>query len=201
MPYSERFENALVFAARIHKDQVRKGANVPYVTHLLGVASIVGEAGGTEDQVIAGLLHDAIEDCIADIPDIREQLRSKFGAKVLEIVEGCTDADTLPKPPWRGRKEDYIAHLRALPPDSDVLLVSLSDKIHNATAIRRDYRNIGDALWDRFTGKREGTLWYYTELAATFAAHAAAAAKPGLGSSPLADLAPELASIVKSIKA
>jgi len=178
--YSERFENALVFAARVHKDQVRKGANVPYVTHLLAVASLVGEAGGAEDQVIAGLLHDAIEDCIADMPDIRTQIAERFGTHVLDLVVGCTDTDVLPKPPWRPRKEAYIAHLRGLPPDSDILLVS-------PTSILRDYREIGDALWDRFTGKREGTLWYYSELADTFAV-----LYPG-------PLAQELCSIVRTI--
>jgi (p)ppGpp synthase/HD superfamily hydrolase len=187
MAYSDRFNEALVFAARIHKDQVRKGADVPYITHLLAVASIVGEAGGTEDQVIAGLLHDAIEDCIAALPDIREQLANRFGEAVLTLVEGCTDSDTLPKPPWRARKEAYLDHLRGLPPNADVLLVSLSDKIHNAGSILRDYRQIGEPLWERFNGKREGTLWYYTELAHTFATQS-----PG----PLAD---ELTSIVRTL--
>lgn len=185
MAYSERFDEALAFAARIHRDQVRKGSNVPYVTHLLAVASIVGEAGGTEDQVIAGLLHDAIEDCIGEIPDIRKQIADRFGDAVLEIVEGCTDADTVPKPPWRERKEAYLARLRAKSPESDVLLVSLGDKIHNAGSIGRNLREVGDEVWERFNGKREGTLWYYTELSDIFAA-----LKPG----PLAD---ELVSILK----
>lgn len=188
MAYSERFDQALAFAARIHRDQVRKGGNVPYVTHLLAVASIVGEAGGTEDQVIAALLHDAIEDCIGEIPDIREQIADRFGEAVLEIVEGCTDADTVPKPPWRPRKEAYLAHLRAQSPHADVLLVSLADKIHNAGTILRDYREVGDEIWERFNGKRDGTLWYYGEVSAAFTA-----LKPG----PLAD---KLASIMENIE-
>lgn len=189
MAYSDRFEKALVFAAQIHRDQVRRGSNVPYVNHLLAVASIVGEAGGTEDQVIAGLLHDAIEDCIGEIPDIRAKIAEDFGEAVLHMVEACTDADTDPKPPWRPRKEAYLAHLLALPSDAPALLVSLADKIHNSGSILRDYRQVGDALWDRFRGKRDGTLWYYTELARVFVQ-----LKPG----PQAD---ELAGIVAKISA
>ncbi len=168
MAYSARFEEALVYAARIHADQVRKGSGVPYVTHLLGVASLVGEAGGSEDQVIAGLLHDAIEDCIGTHPDIREQLATRFGKDVLAMVEACTDTDRIPKPPWRERKEAYLAHLRARAPDNPALLVSLADKLHNARSILRDYGDVGERLWDRFNGGREGSLWYYSALAAAF---------------------------------
>lgn len=168
MAYSERFEEALAFAARIHRDQVRTGSGVPYVAHLLAVAALVSEGGGSEDQVIAGLLHDAIEDCIAAIPDIRVQIATRFGDAVLALVEGCTDTDEDPKPPWRGRKEDYLAHLRSLEAGDGVLLVSLADKLHNAHAIGRDYGAVGEALWERFNGGREGTLWYYQELAGIF---------------------------------
>jgi len=170
MGYSERLDQALAFAARIHRDQVRKGSDVPYVTHLWAVASIVGEAGGSEDQVIAALLHDAIEDCIDQIPDIREQIAQRFGEAVLEIVEGCTDTDKVPKPPWRPRKEAYLAHLRAQSPQADMLLVSLADKIHNAGSILRDHREVGDDIWERFNGKRDGTIWYYREVADAFRA-------------------------------
>jgi (p)ppGpp synthase/HD superfamily hydrolase len=170
MAYSERFEEALGFAAAIHREQVRKGSDVPYVTHLMGVASLVGEAGGSEDQVIAGLLHDAIEDCVGEIPDIREQIAARFGRAVLDMVEACTDADTVPKPPWRERKEAYLARLRAKPVDHPALLVSVADKIHNARAIVRDHGVVGAALWERFKGGRDGTLWYYTTLAEVFRA-------------------------------
>lgn len=168
MPYSKRFDKALAFACDIHREQTRKGKDIPYINHLMAVASLVGSNGGDEDQVIGALLHDAIEDCIDDVPDIREQIRQKFGERVLEIVEGCTDADTHPKPPWAERKQAYLDHLRELPDDSPVLLVSLSDKVHNARAILRDLRVHGDELWERFKGKHGGTLWYYHTLATIF---------------------------------
>jgi (p)ppGpp synthase/HD superfamily hydrolase len=187
MSYSERFDAALAYAARIHRDQVRKGSGVPYVTHLLAVAALVGEAGGSEDQVIAALLHDAIEDCVAEIPDIREQLAARFGSAVLDMVEACTDTDEVPKPPWRPRKEAYLARLRAEPPGAPALLVSLADKLHNATTIRRDLQVVGDAFWERFRGGREGTIWYYTAVAEAFAA-----LTPG----PLAD---ELVAVTEEI--
>lgn len=166
--YSERLTDALAWAHVLHQRQIRKGSGIPYVTHLLAVASLVGENGGTEDQVIGALLHDSIEDCSDAVPDIREQIAARFGAEVLRIVEGCTDADTIPKPPWRERKELYVQLLRAKEPSHPSVLVSLSDKVHNARSILRDYREIGDELWSRFRGGREGTLWYYHELAEAF---------------------------------
>lgn len=110
-----------------------------------------------------------IEDCVGDVPDIVEQIRARFGPRVLEIVEGCTDAYTEPKPEWRERKEKYLAHLRQLPDDSPILLVSLADKVHNSRAIVRDLLDVGEQLWSRFKGKREGTIWYYETLAGVFA--------------------------------
>lgn len=142
---------------------------MPYVHHLLAVTALVGEHGGDEDQVIAALLHDSIEDCIGEVPDVHQQIEARFGPKVLEIVLACTDADTLPKPPWRARKEAYIERLRVRELGDPALLVSLADKVHNAHSILRDYRQIGDQLWSRFRGGREGTLWYYRELANVFA--------------------------------
>ena len=158
MPYGKKFEDALVYAAELHKDQTRKGTNVPYVTHLLAVAAIVGENGGTEDEVVAALLHDAIEDTGAT----REELAARFGEAVAEIVAGCSDTDVSPKPPWRERKEAYVEHVRHAPPP--VRLVSAADKLHNARSILADYRALGENLWGRFTGGREGTLWYYRAL-------------------------------------
>jgi GTP pyrophosphokinase len=166
MAYSQRFEGALVLAHQLHADQTRKGTTIPYIGHLLAVTSIVIENGGSEDEVIAALLHDAIEDAGGD--PIRQLIRERFGENVLEIVEGLTDTDQTPKPPWRARKEAYIAHLSAA--SSAVLLVSLADKIHNAQSIVRDVRNDGEDVWNRFTGGKEGSLWYYRALVQAFRA-------------------------------
>ncbi len=168
MRYSKRFDQALTWASELHRDQTRKGKDVPYINHLMAVASLVGSNGGDEDQVIGALLHDAIEDCIGDVPDIQEQIRDRFGERVLQIVEGCTDAYKEPKPPWPKRKQDYLDHLRELPNDSPVLLVSLSDKVHNARSILRDFCKHGPGFWDVFKGKHAGTLWYYNTLAGIF---------------------------------
>ena len=160
MPYGEKFERALLYASRLHKDQVRKGTSTPYITHLLAVASIVGENGGTEDEVVAALLHDAPEDQGGEAT-LRE-IRARFGNEVADIVDGCTDTYEDPKPPWRERKERYLAHL-ASAPDS-VRLVSSADKLHNARTVLSDYRLLGEDLWTRFNGKKEGTLWYYRAI-------------------------------------
>jgi (p)ppGpp synthase/HD superfamily hydrolase len=164
--FSPRFDQALVYAHQLHARQTRKGTAIPYIGHLLAVTSLVIENGGTEDEVIAALLHDAIEDAGGD--SIRHVIRERFGENVLEIVEGLTDTDQTPKPPWRARKEAYIAHLGEA--SSSVLLVSLADKIHNASSILRDVRNEGDSVWSRFTGGREGSLWYYRALVEAFRA-------------------------------
>jgi (p)ppGpp synthase/HD superfamily hydrolase len=161
---SERFETALLFAAREHAAQERKGSGTPYVAHLLGVCAIVLEHEGDEDEAISALLHDAIED--QGGAGMRERIRREFGDRVTAIVDGCTDAEVVPKPPWRARKEAYLAHLPA--GEASVHLVSAADKLYNARAILADYRRVGEALWARFTGGREGTLWYYRELADRF---------------------------------
>jgi GTP pyrophosphokinase len=158
-----RLSAAVEFALQIHATQTRKGAGTPYIGHLLGVASLVLEHGGDEEQAMAGMLHDAVEDQGAHQA---VAIAERFGPRVAAIVLGCTDADTLPKPPWRARKEAYIAHLEQAGPD--VLLVSCADKLHNARAICTDLRTHGLAVFDRFTGARDGTLWYYKTLAATF---------------------------------
>ena len=159
-PLGPRFERALLFATRKHAGQHRKGTTVPYVAHLLGVASLVLEAGGDEDLAIAALLHDVVEDC-GGSPMLKE-IRRRFGERVAHVVDGCTDTDVDPKPPWRQRKEDYIAHLRTA--DADTRLVSAADKLHNVRSIVATYREIGDRVWERFHGKRDGTLWYYRTL-------------------------------------
>lgn len=164
--FSPRFDEALVYAHQLHARQTRKGTMIPYVGHLLAVTSIVIENGGTEDEVIAALLHDAVED--AGGAATREDIRQRFGENVALIVDGLTDTDQTPKPPWRKRKEDYIAHLSEAP--SSVLLVSLADKIHNAGSILRDVRNEGNSVWDRFTSGRDGSLWYYRSLVEAFRA-------------------------------
>jgi len=150
----------LLFATRKHAGQTRKGTAVPYIAHLLSVAGLVLEAGGDEDLAIAALLHDVVEDC-GGAPMLK-QIRHRFGKRVAHVVDGCTDTDLDPKPPWRQRKEDYLKHLRTA--DADVRLVSAADKLHNARSVLADYREIGDPVWERFHGKRNGTLWYYRAL-------------------------------------
>jgi GTP pyrophosphokinase len=152
-----RFEDALLFAARKHNGQTRKQTQVPYLAHLLSVTALVLEAGGDEDQAIAAVLHDVVEDC-GGAPVLIE-VRERFGARVADIVNGCTDTDVVPKPPWRARKEHYLRHLQEA--GEDVRLVSAADKLHNVRSIVADYRYVGEAVWERFAGRREGTLWYY----------------------------------------
>jgi GTP pyrophosphokinase len=164
MILTQRFHDALGYAMELHATQVRKGTTIPYLAHLLAVASLVIEYGNTEDEAIAALLHDAIEDQGGALT--REEIRRRFGDTVVTIVDGCTDAEVCPKPPWRQRKEAYIAHLQHAP--GAVHLVSIADKLHNARAILADYRTLGDPLWTRFNGGRDGTLWYYRALLQVF---------------------------------
>ena len=161
---SSRFEEALVYAARLHAGQNRKGSDIPYISHLLSVAAIVLEDGGEEEEAIAALLHDSVED--QGGKKTREEIRRRFGENVARIVDGCTDADTLPKPPWRARKERYIEHVRGAPPE--VRRVSLADKLHNSRTILADLHRHGGVVWDRFTGGKDGTLWYYRSLISAF---------------------------------
>jgi len=164
MPLSERFDHALVYASQLHRDQVRKGSGIPYVAHLLSVSSRVLVAGGSEDQAIAGLLHDAAEDQGGHAT--LDEIRTRFGRPVAEIVADCTDSWVEPKTAWRARKEAYLAALPSKPATS--LLISLADKVDNAEAILHDYLHLGDSLWSRFTGGRAGTLWYYRTLSTIF---------------------------------
>ena len=161
---SERFTQALMYAHELHATQKRKASGVPYITHLLAVASIALEYGANEDEAIAALLHDAIEDQGGEVT--KAEIYRRFGDNVTAIVDGCSEPYIQPKPPWRERKETYIAHLPTASPS--ILLVSASDKLHNARSILKDYRIIGDTVWDRFTGGKEGTLWYYRALVNTF---------------------------------
>lgn len=161
---TDRFDEALHFAHRLHRDQMRKGTSIPHISHLMIVAALVIEHGGNEDQAIGALLHDAAED--QGGAETLEEIRKRFGDAVAEIVSDCTDAWTEPKPDWRVRKEAYLSKLPAKPPQS--LLVSLADKTHNAEAILFDYRVLGDPLWQRFNGGADGTRWYYNALADVF---------------------------------
>jgi len=155
-----RFLRAFEFAAEKHRKQTRKASTIPYIAHLMGVASLVLEAGGDEDLAIAALLHDVVEDC-GGAPMLRE-VRRHFGARVAKIVDGCTDSDTYPKPPWRERKETYIARLKK--EDAETRLVSAADKLNNVRSILSDYRVVGESVWSRFAGGRDRTLWYYRTL-------------------------------------
>lgn len=163
---SPRFDDALAYASALHREQERKETGVPYVAHLIGVASIALEHGADEDEAIAALLHDAVEDQggAAQL----DAIGARFGERVASIVAGCTDSDVVPKPPWRARKEAYVSHLAQA--TRSVRLVSASDKLYNARAILADYRLLGDLLWQRFTGRRDGTLWYYRALTDAFEA-------------------------------
>lgn len=167
MRLSDRFGSALTLAHELHAGQVRKGTAIPYVSHVLAVAGIVLDHGGDEDEAIAALLHDAVEDC-GGAPVLAE-IRHLFGDRVAGIVAACSDTDQIPKPPWQARKEAYLAHLRDAP--ASVRLVSAADKLHNARAILADYREIGEALWARFNATKAQTLWYYRALVEAFAAH------------------------------
>jgi (p)ppGpp synthase/HD superfamily hydrolase len=164
VPLGQRFDDALVYAVDLHRGQPRKGRDVPYASHLLGVTSLVIEEGGTEDQAIAALLHDAVEDQ-GGLQTLLE-IRARFGDHVGDIVEACTDSFEQPKPPWRERKEAYLAHLPEAP--RDALLVSVADKVHNARSILIDLRSEGPAVFERFKAGRDGVLWYYRTLVTTY---------------------------------
>jgi GTP pyrophosphokinase len=154
---TDRFDQALSYASRLHRGQRRKGADIPYVAHLLAVTSLVLEHGGDEEEAIAALLHDSIEDIGG--ASLRREIRERFGERVLSIVEGCTDSDTNPKPPWKERKDAYVERLPGAAPS--VRLVIAADKLHNVRSILLDHKRLGDRLWQRFRGGRDGTLWYY----------------------------------------
>jgi (p)ppGpp synthase/HD superfamily hydrolase len=158
-----RFEDALVYAAQLHTHQNRKGSQTPYIAHPLSVAALVIESGGDEDIAIAALLHDAVEDQ-GGLETLAE-IRRRYGEKVAEIVDSCSDAYTIPKPPWRERKRTYLAHLPEA--TSEARLVSLADKLHNARSILRDLQE-GNDIWEKFKGGKEGTLWYYRNLVDIF---------------------------------
>jgi (p)ppGpp synthase/HD superfamily hydrolase len=146
---SDKLSEAFAYALDRHRKQRRKGTEIPYISHPMQVAGLVLESGGDEEQAIAGLLHDVIEDAPEGEADkVRSEIGKRFGGRVLEIVESCTDADVQPKPEWRSRKQDYLANLPGV--SHDALLVSAADKLHNARAILTDFKEHGSGLWDRF---------------------------------------------------
>lgn len=210
-----RYSEAMVLAQRLHKNQIRKNTDVPYIAHLQSVAALVLENGGSENEAIAAWLHDAVED--QGGYKTLQLIREKFGNAVAEIVEGCSDSFTHPepglmnrlktwwqttrkekgllnallaafrqsghalkilitkrknpfqadRPPWKDRKLTYLKHLEEMPETpltNSILLVSSSDKLHNARCLLQEYEKTGEALWDKFSGGREGTLWYFDSL-------------------------------------
>jgi len=162
---TSRFADALTYAAELHSGQVHKGGEIPYPGHLLSVAGSVIEADGSETQAIAALLHDAAEDQGGEAT--LAAIEARFGQQVAKIVAECSDTFETPKPPWRERKERYIAHLDEA--SQDAILVSLADKLDNARAILRDLRTDGPDLWERFNVKDpQQHLWYYRSLLAEY---------------------------------
>ena len=162
----KKLADAFNLALILHDGQTRKGTSIPYASHLMSVSALVLEHGGDEEQAIAGLLHDALEDCG---PEHAQTIREKFGDRVLQIVESCTDGvpdEGGKKPDWKIRKEAYIAHLSNA--SQDALLVSACDKLHNARAILLDLRTIGPSVFERFKAGKDGTLWYYSKLSDIF---------------------------------
>ena len=154
----------MAYAYQVHSGQRRKGTGIPYMAHILGVAAIALEYGADEDESIAALLHDAAEDGGGEAT--LAEIRARFGDAVGDIVLGCSDSlveDPEDKLPWQERKENYLAHLENA--SASVCLVSAADKLHNVRSILRDYHEHGEAIWDRFQGKRDGTLWYYETVA------------------------------------
>ena len=156
----KRFEEAFLLANHLHAEQKRKTSGAPYMSHLLSVAALVLQDGGDEDEAIAALLHDAAEDQGGE--ETLEIIKERFGEKVATIVGDCSDTFEIPKPPWKDRKEAHIARIKNASPPS--IRIILADKLHNARALLRELRTKGETVWDSFTGKKEGTLWYYRTL-------------------------------------
>ena len=154
---TNRFEEALILAAQLHAKQRKKGTKTPYIAHLLAVASLVITHGGNEDEAIAALLHDAVEDQ-GGRPTLK-LIRGRFGKNVASIVKGCTDADVVPKPPWKARKKRYLTHLRSASPS--VKLVAAADKLDNVRSIIADHRTYGDVIWKRFKAGKDDQKWFY----------------------------------------
>jgi (p)ppGpp synthase/HD superfamily hydrolase len=166
MQLSERFNEAFIFAANLHAQQKRKGTKIPYIAHLLGVTSIALEYGATEDEAIGALLHDAVEDQGGAKTQL--EIKKRFGNNVERIVVECSDTNVVPKPPWKERKVAYIHHILDSGTSPSSRLVSAADKLHNSRAILKDYREVGEQVWNRFNAGKDETLWYYRELVKAF---------------------------------
>jgi (p)ppGpp synthase/HD superfamily hydrolase len=175
---TQRFRAALIYAAELHKDQMRKGTTVPYISHLLAVSALVLEDGGSKDEAIAALLHDGPEDQGGEAT--LETIREKFGPLVAEIVEACSDAFEKPKPAWRPRKERHVAKLAELARGEGALdharpgqlvRVVLADKLSNLRSIREDFLVMGERSWSRFNGGRYDTLWYLRQICLLLGPH------------------------------
>jgi len=159
---SSRFTDAIAFAFEVHREQTKKGSSVPYISHLLEVTGTVLTYGGDEDEAIAALLHDSVEDHSGAVSFA--SLAKRFGTRVADIVESCSDTSVSPKPPWKSRKERYIKHLHSA--NESVMIVSAADKLSNARAVMKDYRQIGEKVWTRFNAGKEDQLWYYRSVTA-----------------------------------
>ena len=168
MAWSDKVDDAMCFAHALHRDQIRKGSGVPYMSHLMGVAALVGDHGGSEQQLIAALLHDAIEDQAHKHEDLPQEIASRYGQAVLTMVLALSDATTHPKPPWQQRKRAYIEHIDQAADDDPALLVSVCDKLYNARTLLRDMNLLGLEVFERFKPEPEQTLWYYDSLAEAF---------------------------------
>lgn len=160
MTLSPRFSDALVYACELHAEQRRKLSDTPYIAHLLRVAGIVLEHGGGEDEAIAALLHDAIEDQGGAVA--RAAIQERFGHAIARLVDECSDTDQTPKPPWRERKQSYLQHLEGASPSAR--RISAADKLDNVRSLVQGYRRHGETLWDHFRGGRDGTLWYHRSV-------------------------------------
>lgn len=163
---SPRFIEAFELACNLHRTQLRKGTSIPYIAHLMAVSALVLENGGDEDQAIAALLHDAVED--QGGLKILDEIRERFGERVARIVDGCTDSYTILKKPWLERKKAYLEKLKIV--DVDVHLVSLADKVHNVRSLLNDLNSEGPTVWKRFNGGKDGTIWYYSMLSHSYPA-------------------------------
>jgi (p)ppGpp synthase/HD superfamily hydrolase len=155
-----RFQEALIYATQLHANQTRKTSNVPYISHLLSVAALVLEDSGDEDEAIAALLHDAIEDQGGE--KTRQEIRQKFGENIAAIVEECTESDIVPKPPWKERKLASIEKFRTVSPQARRVI--LADKLHNARSLLIDRLRYKEEIWNHFKGGKEGTIWFFRSI-------------------------------------
>jgi len=163
----KKYKEALIYAFKLHQKQKRKGTSIPYFFHLVSVSSLVIENGGNTDEAIAGLLHDAVEDQGGTKTLI--YIKKKFGNKVAKIVDDCTDAIVIPKPPWYARKKLYLSKLKDKSQSS--LLVSICDKYHNISSIIDDHERVGKKIWNRFNAKPKDIYWYYNSLYLNYKKH------------------------------